>query len=105
MTGFYEYAGFQRRDQNSGRIELILGPMFSGKTTELIKRVNRDRVAGLEVVAIKSQIDSRYAETENHKSFIVCHSGAKMVGWLKLDCCPWGFLQILAVTLVLASQN
>ena len=54
--------------------------MFSGKTTELIKRVNRDRMAGLDVVAIKSRIDSRYAKTRKHKSFIVCHSGARLVG-------------------------
>jgi thymidine kinase len=32
-------------DENSGRIEIVLGPMFSGKSTELIRQVNRHKIS------------------------------------------------------------
>ena len=31
------------RSKNTGYLKVILGPMFSGKTTELIKRLRRYR--------------------------------------------------------------
>jgi thymidine kinase len=52
------------------RLEVITGPMFSGKTEELIRRLTRHQIAGKEVLAIKPQIDNRYAEDA-----IVSHSG------------------------------
>jgi thymidine kinase len=42
-------------------ITIIMGPMFSGKTTELRRRVNRFRIAGRRCVIIKHTIDTRYA--------------------------------------------
>lgn len=36
---------------------------------------------GRKVLAIKSAIDTRYAETRAFKSYIVCHSGGKAVSW------------------------
>lgn len=44
----------------SGSIELILGPMFSGKTTELLRRMRRHRLADRRVVVIKYVKDTRY---------------------------------------------
>ncbi|MFI5221628.1 MAG: thymidine kinase [Bacteroidia bacterium] len=50
--------------QRKGWIEVICGSMFSGKTEELIRRINRARIANLKVEIYKSAIDTRYHETE-----------------------------------------
>ena len=47
------------RYQN-GKIEVIVGPMFAGKTAELIKRVQRYGYAGIKVLVIKPEIDVRH---------------------------------------------
>jgi thymidine kinase len=55
----------------SGKLELILGPMYSGKTTELIRRINRLKVTGKQCVVIKYTGDNRYSdrnETVTHDS-------------------------------------
>jgi len=43
-----------------GRIEVIAGPMFSGKSEELIRRLKRARIARLRVICFKPSIDLRY---------------------------------------------
>jgi len=43
----------------AGRIELVLGPMFAGKSTELIRRLRRHRVARLRCYAIRPVLDDR----------------------------------------------
>src|ERR1700709_253689 len=43
-----------------GRMEVITGPMFSGKSEELIRRLKRAQIAGLRVVSFKPDIDLRY---------------------------------------------
>ena len=55
---------------NSGWIEVVCGCMFSGKTEELIRRLNRARIAGQKVITFKPQIDNRYHETKvvSHKN-------------------------------------
>lgn len=45
-----------------GRIEVICGSMFSGKTEELIRRMKRATFARQRVVIFKPQIDKRYSE-------------------------------------------
>ena len=52
-----------------GRIEVITGPMFSGKSEELIRRLKRARIAKQRVVCFKPDVDLRY-----HKSAIASHS-------------------------------
>ncbi len=47
-----------------GWIEVICGSMFSGKTEELIRRLNRARIANLKVEIYKPAIDKRYHHTE-----------------------------------------
>jgi len=47
-----------------GWIEVICGSMFSGKTEELIRRLNRARIANLKVEIYKSAVDTRYHDTE-----------------------------------------
>lgn len=43
-----------------GWIEVIAGPMFSGKTEELIRRTKRARIAQQPVALFKSSLDQRY---------------------------------------------
>ena len=47
-----------------GRIEVICGSMFSGKTDELIRRLKRAKFAKQRVEIFKPSIDTRYAESE-----------------------------------------
>ena len=55
---------------NMGWIEVIVGPMFSGKSEELIRRLRRAEIARQRVQIFKPAIDERYSATE-----IVSHSG------------------------------
>ena len=47
-----------------GRIEVICGSMFSGKTEELIRRLKRAQFARQKVEIFKPAIDTRYSEDE-----------------------------------------
>ena len=55
---------------NMGWIEVVVGPMFSGKSEELIRRLRRAEIARQRVQIFKPVIDARYAVNE-----IVSHSG------------------------------
>jgi len=46
------------------RIHLIIGPMFAGKTNELLRRMRRKRLAGKKVVLIKPRMDSRFSQDD-----------------------------------------
>ncbi len=46
----------------SGQIQIIFGPMFSGKTTELLRRIRRFTVANRTCLVIKYKQDTRYSE-------------------------------------------
>ena len=50
--------------EKSGKVEVIAGPMYSGKTEELIRRLKRARLARQNVVVFKPNIDTRYSENE-----------------------------------------
>ncbi len=43
-----------------GQIQLIIGPMFSGKSTELIRRLKRYEIARYECLIVKYARDVRY---------------------------------------------
>lgn len=47
-----------------GRIEVICGPMFAGKTEELIRRVKRMEYAKKKYLVFKPTIDNRYSTCE-----------------------------------------
>jgi len=53
-----------------GWLEVITGVMFSGKSSELLRRVERAMIAQQEVKIFKPSIDNRYSETE-----VVTHNG------------------------------
>ncbi len=59
----------------SGWIEIICGPMFSGKSEELIKRLRRAQIAKRRVQIFKHGSDSRYDATS-----IVSHSQMSLPG-------------------------
>jgi thymidine kinase len=42
-------------------LTVIIGPMFSGKTTELIRRIKRHQLAGKKTIIYKPAIDVRYS--------------------------------------------
>lgn len=56
-------------NKKSGWIEVICGCMFSGKTEELIRRLNRALIARQKVEIFKPSVDKRYHEVK-----IVSHS-------------------------------
>lgn len=47
---------------SAGRIELVVGPMFAGKTTEMLRRVDRAELAQKRVVVMKYSHDTRYSQ-------------------------------------------
>lgn len=47
-----------------GKLELIIGPMFSGKSTELIRRIKLLQIIDKKVLVIKPVIDSRYNQNK-----------------------------------------
>jgi len=58
------------RQNVTGWVEVIAGSMFSGKSEELIRRLNRARIARQKVQVFKPKIDERYSKEE-----IASHSG------------------------------
>jgi thymidine kinase len=43
-----------------GRVEVVCGPMFAGKTEELLRRVRRAVIAGRRVVVVNHALDTRH---------------------------------------------
>lgn len=56
-----------------GRVEVICGSMFSGKTEELIRRMKRAQFAHQKVEIFKPAMDSRYSEDD-----VVTHEGVSI---------------------------
>ena len=54
----------KRKSNKSGWIEVICGSMFSGKTEELIRRLNRARLAKQKLEIFKPALDTRYSESD-----------------------------------------
>ena len=59
-------------NEQFGWIEVICGSMFSGKTEELIRRINRAKIANQNIKVFKPIIDSR------SKNFIESHDESKL---------------------------
>ncbi|MBQ7442558.1 MAG: thymidine kinase [Bacteroidaceae bacterium] len=68
LTGGGTAAGEMMR---RGRVEVICGSMFSGKTEELIRRMRRAQLARQKVEMFKPSIDTRYSADD-----IVSHIGS-----------------------------
>lgn len=61
--------GKKNLKEKRGHIEVVCGSMFSGKTEELIRRLNRALIARQKVEIFKPAIDKRY-----HESDVVSHN-------------------------------
>src|SRR5574337_246637 len=101
-----------------GRIEIISGPMFSGKTAQLILRVRQFQDAGLKVQVFKPRLDVRYGEVN-----VESHAGLRLEAVpvdkaeeiLNLLCCETKLvavdeaqffdLRLVDVSLVLAARG
>ena len=57
----------------TGSLSLIIGPMFAGKSTELIRQLERHLLIDRKVLAITHSLDARYA-----KDKIATHDGKNM---------------------------
>lgn len=56
-----------------GTLEVICGPMFSGKSEELIRRLRRAKIARQNVITFKPNIDNRYLVES-----VVSHDGSTL---------------------------
>jgi len=63
-----------KKRKKRGWIEVICGPMFCGKTEELIRRLRRTEIARLNVQVFKPSGDNRYSPDE-----LVVHPGAGVI--------------------------
>jgi thymidine kinase len=59
----------ENQNPRTGWIEVICGSMFSGKTEELIRRLNRAKIARQKIQIFKPALDKRY-----HHENIVSHN-------------------------------
>lgn len=55
------------------RLEVIVGPMFSGKTEELLRRLRREEIAGRSIALVRPAIDTRY-----EWGYVTSHNGQKL---------------------------
>ena len=58
------------RPSGHGYIEAVVGPLYSGKSEEIIRRLKRAKIAKQEVIVFKPCIDNRYSKED-----VVSHSG------------------------------
>jgi thymidine kinase len=61
--------------RQGGWLEVVCGPMFSGKSEEMIRRLRRAEIAGRRAVIFKPRIDDRYDAAD-----VVSHAGIRMRG-------------------------
>ena len=69
-------------ESKEGSIDMIIGPMFSGKTTELMKRVRRHLAATRKCLLIKYKGDIRYGQEAVLSTHDQLHMAAKSVATL-----------------------
>ena len=61
--------------ENHGYLELIIGPMYSGKTSKLIEIYNQCKLSNINVFVVNHHIDKRYDDkllSSHDKSKIPC---------------------------------
>ena len=56
-----------------GSLDVICGPMFSGKSEELLRRIRRAEIAQLSPLLFKPSLDDRYGESD-----VVSHAGSRL---------------------------
>ncbi len=66
---------------DAGYLELILGPMWSGKTTKLVRLYKQYNLCNLKILAINYEHDKRYSQTKistHDKNEIPCIQAGKL---------------------------
>ncbi|WP_029512668.1 thymidine kinase [Mycoplasmopsis iners] len=53
-----------RKNVENGTIEIITGPMFAGKSDELIKRLTLYKIAKFEPIIFKPALDNRFSDSK-----------------------------------------
>ncbi|MDX6630208.1 MAG: thymidine kinase, partial [Gaiellales bacterium] len=56
-----------------GSLDVICGPMFSGKSEELLRRIRRAEIAQLSPLLFKPSLDDRYGHSD-----VVSHAGSRL---------------------------
>lgn len=75
----------------NGFIEVVCGPMFAGKTEELIRRIKRLEYAKQQVLVFKPKIDTRYDKDEivshnmSKKPSIIIDKSTEIIAYIKND--------------------
>jgi thymidine kinase len=72
---FPRVAPMIRHNPSGGWLEVICGPMFSGKSEEMLRRLRRAEIAGQSVIIFKPRIDDRFDAED-----VVSHAGSRMRG-------------------------
>ena len=62
-------------DSNTGYLKLIIGPMFAGKSTELLRIINMYKILNKKILIINHNINKRY---DQPNSSIVTHDKNKI---------------------------
>jgi thymidine kinase len=75
-------------------ITLIIGPMFSGKTSEVIRLIDRDVIAGKRCVIIKHEKDNRFDAKNGTTQHLTSHNNHCYTG------CPVIYFNELSVDLL-----
>lgn len=76
---------------DGGYIEVVCGPMFAGKTEELIRRINRLEYAKQKYIVFKPHVDNRYGDdlivshNKNKKSAINIKSSKEILNYINDD--------------------
>jgi thymidine kinase len=71
-----------------GRLEVICGPMFSGKTEELLRRVRRAQIAKQPTVVFKPATDTRWTQDAvrshdaNELPSVLVRNSAEIAAWV-----------------------
>jgi thymidine kinase len=68
-------------EERVGSIEVVLGPMFAGKTEEMLRLVRRHTAAGRKCIVVKHTSDKRYGDDDA----VYTHSGFKMAAMKTQD--------------------
>ena len=93
----------ERRGER-GWVEVVCGPMFSGKSEELIRRVTRSRLARVPVQIFKPGLDTRFSlrQVTSHSSLsIEAHpvdSSAALCGPSTRKRSWWGSMKASSLT-------
>ena len=68
-----------------GTLETIVGAMFAGKTSELLKRILWAKHQNKKIIVIKPVIDNRYSETKIITHNDLSHECFAMQNWEQVN--------------------